>query len=176
MICPDPVPAPGLIANHRYLFKVPPDWKRQQIWSEIIGRRTADLIGVEVPTCFVALGPENTIGVLVEFFYGYPDATAAVRFVHGSDLLRKSITNRKLGKPHSVYRNVFLCRHLPVQDAEIWRGKALLFDALIGNTDRHPENWGFLVHRSGSDLHFAMAPVFDNGTSPWIRVARVEDT
>ena len=38
--------------------------------------------------------------------------------------------------------------------------------ALIGNTDRHPDNWGFLVRqRLGQKSVCAFAPAFDNGTS-----------
>jgi hypothetical protein len=40
----------------------------------------------------------------------------------------------------------------------------LAFDTLIGNTDRHPDNWGLLVGL-GAAPQYAMAPAFDNGTS-----------
>ena len=36
---------------------------------------------------------------------------------------------------------------------------------MIGNTDRHTENWGFLLERVSSGLSFTLAPAFDNGTS-----------
>lgn len=39
----------------------------------------------------------------------------------------------------------------------------LLFDTLIGNTDRHQDNWGLLWTQGYN--HVRMAPVFDNGTS-----------
>jgi len=42
----------------------------------------------------------------------------------------------------------------------------LLFDALIGNTDRHQDNWGLLWQQiANSREKVRMAPVFDNGTS-----------
>jgi hypothetical protein len=44
----------------------------------------------------------------------------------------------------------------------------LLFDALIGNTDRHQDNWGFifgLPPDASSRRPSRMAPLFDNGTS-----------
>lgn len=42
----------------------------------------------------------------------------------------------------------------------------LAFDALIGNTDRHHENWGVVV-TGGSDAraHFSLAPTFDHASS-----------
>jgi hypothetical protein len=37
---------------------------------------------------------------------------------------------------------------------------------LIGNTDRHSENWGFLIQQQQQDAtRYALAPAFDNGTS-----------
>src|SRR5690606_5685087 len=36
----------------------------------------------------------------------------------------------------------------------------------IGNTDRHSENWGFLIERDAAGRPvLTMAPAFDNGTS-----------
>ena len=42
----------------------------------------------------------------------------------------------------------------------------ILFDALIGNSDRHHSNWGFIYkfnYQSGLTLHFS--PLYDNGSS-----------
>ena len=42
----------------------------------------------------------------------------------------------------------------------------LTFDALIGNTDRHQENWGLVWSlRIGNLVHAELTPAFDNGTS-----------
>ncbi|WP_322104973.1 hypothetical protein [Paraburkholderia sp. J41] len=43
----------------------------------------------------------------------------------------------------------------------------VLFDAVIGNTDRHQDNWGFVFapgHQEGP-VSCRIAPLFDNGTS-----------
>jgi hypothetical protein len=43
----------------------------------------------------------------------------------------------------------------------------LAFDALIGNTDRHHENWGFLaVVKPDATIDLTACPIFDNGSSP----------
>lgn len=34
LICPNPASAEGLIAGHRYLFKISKGWKAGQVWSE----------------------------------------------------------------------------------------------------------------------------------------------
>ncbi len=41
-----------------------------------------------------------------------------------------------------------------------------VIDALIGNFDRHGANWGFLKY----DNRYRMAPVFDNGSSLFLRL------
>ncbi|AIQ91155.1 HipA domain-containing protein [Methylobacterium oryzae] len=39
----------------------------------------------------------------------------------------------------------------------------LFFDALIGNTDRHHENWGVVLH--GDPISFYLAPTYDHASS-----------
>lgn len=46
-----------------------------------------------------------------------------------------------------------------------WWIDALLFDALIGNTDRHQDNWGLIFTRTEQVARCRLAPLFDNGTS-----------
>jgi hypothetical protein len=46
---------------------------------------------------------------------------------------------------------------------EWWAG-TLTFDALIGNVDRHAENWG-LLRDTSIEKGWRLAPAFDNGTS-----------
>jgi HipA-like C-terminal domain len=41
----------------------------------------------------------------------------------------------------------------------------LVFDALIGNTDRHHENWGILYKQTKSGLDGFVAPTFDHASS-----------
>lgn len=45
--------------------------------------------------------------------------------------------------------------------------KVIVFDALIGNTDRHQDNWGVLWEGEGdlTNLTSKLSPAFDNGTS-----------
>ena len=38
----------------------------------------------------------------------------------------------------------------------------LVLDALIGNTDRHHENWGLLMKQVGDHLQGILAPTFDH--------------
>jgi len=170
LVCPEAAPAPFLVAGHRYLFKTPSGWQAPQVWSEILAYELSRKSGTPVPPCFFAIDEATgELGVLVEFFYGYPGETVSTRFVPAIDYFQglfRDRFDRKTGRPHSVVQNITLCQALGIQDPVGWWARALTFDALIGNTDRHPENWGFLFTRPepGQSL-ISMAPLFDNGTS-----------
>jgi hypothetical protein len=78
LVCPTPAPTPDLIAGHNYLFKVPPSWKRNQVWSEVIASILGARLGVSVPRCFIARDAGGNVGALIEFFYRYADQVAGL--------------------------------------------------------------------------------------------------
>jgi hypothetical protein len=159
------VPRRFLRGGHRYLLKEPDGRATQQIWSEVIAYRLSRHLPVEVPPAFLAHDArEHRSGVLIEFFYGY-EGRPEQRLVHASDRFQA------LNMPFSTKRgslkdNIVLSRLHGVRERWQWWGGIVAFDTLIGNTDRHSENWGFLVQRgAGGDAAYAMAPAFDNGSS-----------
>lgn len=157
-----------IIPGHAYLFKTALNWQAHQIWSEIVAFRIGALLGLPVPPCFVAVD-RNTgdTGVLVEFFYGYPTDPQPARLVHAVDFMERIIKDVKRGRPHALQTNMVISRtFVDREDAVSWWAHAIAFDAMIGNADRHPENWGFLF-RLGEHQKaiWEMAPLFDNGTS-----------
>jgi hypothetical protein len=165
LICPPYIADPLLIPGHNYLFKIAEGWRGRQVWSEIIAYRIASLVGLAVPPCFLAVN-EHTgqVGALVEFFYGYPGEQPPARLVHAVDLMRRRGTGQE--RPHGARTNVLVCRTLRIGQETEWWGSVLTFDALIGNTDRHTENWGVLARlRRGQIPVHSFAPPFDNGTS-----------
>ena len=48
-------------------------------------------------------------------------------------------------------------------DPELFSGfiKIMVFDALVGEQDRHEENWGIFI----KDHHYSISPLYDNGCS-----------
>ena len=163
-ICPDPPPKPFLIGGHRYLFKEPSRSRMCQIWSEVISYEIARHLGLQVPPAFLATGPEtDNPGVLIEFFYGHP-GDSEYRFVHAIERFQG------LGIPVNLRRgslrdNIQLCRLHRIADWRDWWSDTLIFDTMIGNTDRHSENWGFMTLLGSDGIEYRMAPAFDNGTS-----------
>jgi len=168
LISPEELSEPFLIPNHAYLFKTAIGWQAHQVWSEVISYRIGAALGLPVPPCFIAVDEASgESGVLVEFFYGYPGEPSPARLVHGADVMTRILSDKKRGRPHAIRTNLMVSRYFVGADRSLeWWAVALAFDALIGNTDRHPENWGFLVRRDHSGHNeFEMAPLFDNGTS-----------
>lgn len=167
LICPTPSPAPFLISGHRYIFKTPPDRRQQQIWSEVIAYEIGRMLQVPVPPAFIASAKNGQeLGVLIEFFYGYQLQEPQPRLVHAIDVLEGMgrVVDLRVG---SLKQNIEACRLMKVVRWREWWLETLIFDALIGNTDRHSENWGFLLF-PGSKIGLGsprLAPAFDNGTS-----------
>lgn len=162
-ICPEASQHPLLIPGHTYLFKVAQGWQAGQMWSEALAYQLGARAGLKVPPCFVAFDPAaNEWGALIEFFVGYPGEQAPSRLIHGADLLQGRGFTAGADRPHNLPTNIDVCFGLGVEAAASWWAKLVAFDTLIGNTDRHTQNWGVLLDQANA---VAMAPVFDNGTS-----------
>lgn len=168
LIAPDDITLPYIIPRHSYLFKSASGWRSQQIWSEVIAYRIGKVLGLPIPPAFVAVDSRTgTTGVLVEFFFGYPGEQQPARLVHGVDVIGSIFQSKVPGRPHTVLSNAKVTRVILGQSFGMdWWTMAYTFDALIANTDRHTENWGFLVRRNTvGDTLYEIAPLYDNGTS-----------
>ncbi len=99
-----------------------------------------------------------------EFFYGYRGEPEK-RLVHGVDLMQEKATRTEVND-QSVEENIALCSEFGAPNAGLWWAETIAFDTLIGNSDRHTENWGVLVHDApNSTTAMEMSPAYDNGTS-----------
>jgi len=173
-----------LIPNHRYLYKYclyelspleKPPRHPDQFWTEIIAYRIGCLLGIPVPPAFVAFNErDKSCGALIEWFLNYPEQYEKEYFIAGGDIMVNFIPSydRKKGQQHHF---AIIERYLGIleksNDVEMGEWQffwcdMLLFDALIGNTDRHQDNWGLLFQKIENSVpRIRMAPVFDNGTS-----------
>ena len=165
LICPNPAPHRFLLGGHRYLFKEPDGYASQQIWSEVIAYKLSRRLPIEVPPAFLALdGRSGRPGVLIEFFYGHGER-ASTRFVDASDRFQAFGMHFDTSRGN-LRDNIRLSRLHGVRSAVAWWARTVAFDTLIGNTDRHSQNWGFLVDREeGLPPKHTLAPAFDNGSS-----------
>lgn len=112
--------------------------------SETIAYHIGVLCNVDALRCYIGIEGDGRVGVLVEFFYGHPRAPHEDRFVHGSDLIQRFLVDKKAERPNGARTNVAVCKAYGIANAAEFWGKVLAFDALIGNTDRHPDSWGII--------------------------------
>lgn len=176
--CPGNVTHPALIVRHRYLFKKSRAVYPEQFWVEVAAYHVGRLCGVPVPPSFPAWDSRTgECAALIEWFYGHPGKPTE-SFLSGGLFMKALIDDYDLkrGRQHNFGSIDLLCDILANPRIggrpRLRRGwpqawaRMLTFDALIGNTDRHHENWGFLVRpRRDAPADFRLAPAFDNGTS-----------
>lgn len=138
--------------QRRALFKEP----KADTCEHVCEKLTADIaraIGLPVPDVQYARRGD-VIGTVIYSFLGDGE-----RLVHGGEIFAgqfdgfdpwdyKSHTYQRL-------RKIMILPSISIRVHEM-----LLLDALVGNVDRHVNNWGFV---SNSFLYFA--PIFDNGST-----------
>jgi hypothetical protein len=131
-----------------------------EVWSEVFAYHLAKVLGLPAPPCFPAFiqSPEYGFGSLSQSFVNEKQNQF---LVHGGDIIMTIQVDfdRKSGKDHSDLLIQQCLRDLP----DLFHGlfRQFVFDALIGNSDRHQDNWGILRSEAGTRL----APAFDNGSS-----------
>jgi hypothetical protein len=180
LYCPKQAPSDFLKPDRRYLFKRSSHRYLEQFWVEILAYRLGAHMDINVPPAFVAYdSKEKQSGALIEWFLYPVGALGVEEYIAGGDYCQQYISNfdRKKGKQHNfeTVSQIFedLVKKYPAFDAD-WKtywAKAFLFDALIGNTDRHQDNWGTIATLAyqGNETpkleKMRISPVFDNGTS-----------
>jgi hypothetical protein len=170
--CPSPSPYAFLIAGHRYVFKLSSRRYAEQYWMEIIAYKLGIQMGVTVPPAFVAFDSKRgQSGTLIEWFLRRIDSSGYETYVPGGDYCQQYIPNfqRKKGEQHNfetvtqIFSDLGSVHQGFQDDWKNYWARTLAFDSLIGNTDRHQDNWGVIINPINNEMH--IAPVFDNGTS-----------
>lgn len=95
--------------------------------------------------------------------------------IHGNQILDTTLDKydheMRFHQSNHTLENIFIAietifpNEYHVLDAKIRMGSYLVLDALIGNTDRHHENWGILCNRAGGDLGISLAPSYDHASA-----------
>ncbi|MGB1076802.1 MAG: HipA domain-containing protein, partial [Bdellovibrionales bacterium] len=137
----------------------------------MIAYKIASLMSIDAPHTFLAV-ENDRVGVLSQWFYDYRG-----EFLHkpGGDIASMLIKNfdKLRGTQHNISLLLKVCTLLRriskdmsfelLHDPKKYVVKMLVFDALIGNTDRHQDNWSILYDFAEKTVRFS--PVFDNGSS-----------
>lgn len=154
--------------NWPYLFKESIYRYQDQYWTELVAYIVSKYLTVDVPKVFPAIKKTEdgiVCGSLIEWFYD----VESERFVHAGSYFKRIIPDfdDKTGRQHNFADMNTFIRGLAIQSGLVtervkWLADMALFDSLIGNTDRHQENWGVVFQ---SDEKSRLSPLFDNGTS-----------
>ena len=158
--------APGGLLGEYWLFKYPRATTGEH-WAEKIAAEVAVLLDIEcarvelavfagqqgsVTKAFTGLGQELVHGnqMLAVVVHGYdPEAT----YHHSSHTLA------------NIWRVMEYFFREAAQETKLRMAEYMVLDALIGNTDRHHENWGILRRRVDDRWKGFVAPSFDHASS-----------
>ncbi len=151
-----------------WLFKFP-QANTGQHWAEKIAAEVAARLGTLHAKVELAEF-QGTRGSVTESF-----ARRGRELVHGNQLLGRVIhgydPERKLRQSAHTLSNILQVMDRVFVNSESARraklhiAEYLVLDGLIGNTDRHHENWGVLRKRAGNRWRGFVAPSFDHASS-----------
>lgn len=131
-----------------YYFKQSKENYPSEIWSEIIASKFGQMIGFNVLDYNIA-AYEQKLGCLSKSMIV---KSKGETLYHGVDVLNDFIEEFEISdKPTYSFQNLQqICSQNEVFESFMDNFiEIILFDALIGNTDRHTENWAFIMK-----LHF----------------------
>ncbi|MDE2757068.1 MAG: HipA domain-containing protein [Acidobacteriota bacterium] len=151
-----------------WLFKYPQP-NTGQHWAEKVAAEVAGLLGIQSAKVELAEF-EGMQGSVTESF-----ARGGRTLVHGNQMLAIVVhgydPEREFGQASHTLANIWrvMDRVFPapnaVRLAKSCMAEYLMLDALIGNTDRHHENWGILLKRTGNRWRGFLAPSYDHASS-----------
>lgn len=152
----------------RWLFKRPRRGTGEH-WAEKISSELADLLGMDHARTELATCQGNRGSVSASF------VGTRQQLTHGNELLARAVEGYDGKKEfkqtdHTVYNiwrvmeNVFE-RSERTRQAKVRIGEYLVLDALIGNTDRHHENWGLLKTELNDHFEETVAPSYDHASA-----------
>ena len=151
-----------------WLFKFPRP-NTGEHWAEKVAAEIAALL--DIPHAIVDLATfGGTRGSTTKSF-----TPGGLELVHGNQLLKRFFPEYNpdltFGQSdHTFARIVTVMEHVFLDDEGRKQAKRriaeyLVLDALIGNTDRHHENWGVVRHQEHGRWHGYVAPSFDHASS-----------
>lgn len=151
-----------------WLFKYPRPGTGEH-WAEKIAAEVAAALRIRHATVELAEFQGHR-GSATESF-----ARGGRELHHGNDLLEGSVYGYDPGKwfgqsSHTLSNIWAAMDYAFVHPGSARKAKRIIaeyavLDAIIGNTDRHHENWGLLRRRTAASWHGMVAPSFDHASS-----------
>ena len=150
-----------------WLFKFPQAGSGQH-WAEKIAAEVAECLGIShaVVELAVCSGRQGSVSKsFTEWQY---------QLKHGNEILGLTMAydrDKQFGQSDHTLDNVFraleaaFVRPVAAEQAKREFVGYVVLDALIGNTDRHHENWGLLVEPTPTGPRGFLSPTFDHASS-----------
>ena len=151
-----------------WLFKYPRS-NAGEHWAEKIAAEVASAVGVRHAKVELAEF-QDTRGSVAESF-----ARGGRVLYHGNQMLELTVDDYELQEKFresshtleniwKVIDSVFV-ESKAAKRMKLFIAEYLVLDALIGNTDRHHENWGIIRRRAGDGWRGFVAPSYDHASS-----------
>lgn len=158
--------------GQRWLFKEAREGTGED-WAEKVVAEVARVAGISAAT--VELAESNGRRGCASLSFADPDHAEAL--VHGNEILAGFVLGydpkKRFHQSDHTLDNIFTAiRRMFSEEAHQNSVLAdlasyLVLDALVGNTDRHHENWGIVMRAAqvGPDIEMQLAPTFDHASS-----------
>lgn len=140
-----------------------------QHWAEKISAEIAGVVGIRRAAVDLALFGERQGSVSKSFVH------SDLELVHGNQILSRLLPGYDPRKrfhqaDHTLdniltVMEVIFAKDTSRMEAMSRIAEYLVLDAVIGNTDRHHENWGILRRRRDGSWYGFVAPSFDHASS-----------
>lgn len=154
--------------NTNWLFKYPRP-NTGEHWSEKIASEVASAMGITHAKVELAQFQDER-GSVTESF-----ARGGRVLHHGNQMLEVTVDgynpNQKFRQSSHTLANIWKVMDgifldpTSAKQAKLVMAEYTVLDALIGNTDRHHENWGILRRRAGDEGRGFVAPSYDHASS-----------
>lgn len=154
--------------SRRWLFKYPQTGTGQH-WAEKIAAEIAGVLGIPRAEVELAVFTGEQGSITKSFVIN------DLELVHGNQILSAYVLGynpeKKFHQADHSIANVFsaldrvFVENVAKQKAKALFAEYMILDALIGNTDRHHENWGVLRRRKDDEWDGFLAPSFDHASS-----------
>ena len=154
--------------ENKWLFKHPRS-NTGEHWAEKVAAEVARVLGISHATVELAEF-EGMPGSVSESFVSDDQ-----ELVHGNQIMEWTVAEYdpsiRFGQADHSFENiwksferVFKKPRAAEENRRLFAGYMVL-DAVIGNTDRHHENWGLLRRQVGGQWKGRLAPTFDHASS-----------
>ncbi len=156
--------------TQEWLYKIPRE-NTGEHWAEKVAYEVACLL--KLPCAKIELARfQDTFGSCSKSFI---NKEKKPELIHGNEILAGRVLgyekDKKYGQRDHTLQNILEAIRITGKEAESKRALKhfagyMILDSLIGNTDRHHENWAFLRWTDeDKQTHHVIAPTFDHASS-----------